>query len=392
MSIRLRNLLFCCLLAFAAAVSGGEPILVGLDAEFGNKTSTADDAIRLGMEIAIEEINRNGGVLGGRPLKLVIRDNRGVPARGIDNLRELAALPAMTALFTGRFSPVVLAQLELAHALKLPLLDPWSAADGIIDHGRKPSYSFRLSLRDGWVMPHLLNKARQRGYKKVGLLVPNGAWGRSNLQAAEAHAVRNPVPAIVKTMGYEWSDPSLQDEYLKMLEAGAEALLFVGNELELARLIKDMAELPRPQWRPLLCHWGPTAGDLPALAGPLLHEMDVATIQTFSFIGNLQPKARQVGDLAMRKLGVQQPGQIPSAVGLAHAYDLVHLLARAIDKAGGTNREKIRDALENLGPYDGLLKRYAPAFTAERHEALGPEQLFMARWHKDGSVLPEKRP
>jgi branched-chain amino acid transport system substrate-binding protein len=177
-----------------------------------------------------------------------------------------------------------------------------------------------------------------------------------------------------------------------MLEAGAEALLFVGNERELARLIRDIAELPRQQWRPILSHWGPTAGDLPALAGPVLHEMDIATVQTFSFIGNDKPKARQVGAVAMRELGVQQPGQILSAVGVAHAYDLVHLLARAIAKAGGTNREKIRDALENLGPYDGLIKRYAPAFTAERHEALGPEQLFMARWGKDGSVVPEKRP
>lgn len=378
--------------AFATWASAKEPVRIGLDAEFGNKTSTADDAIKLGMEIAVEEINRDGGLLGGRPLELVIRDNRGVPARGIDNLRELATLPDMTALFTSKFSPVVLAQLEAAHELKLPLLGPWSAADGIIDHEHRPNYSFRLSLRDGWVMPYLLNEAKQRGFKRVGLLVPNGAWGRSNQNAAEAHIARNPVPAIVKSMGYEWSDPSLQDEYLKMLEVGAEALLFVGNEPELARLIKDMSSLPASQRRPILSHWGPTAGNLPALAGSALHEMDVSTVQTFSFMGNDRPKSRQVIDVAMRKLGVEKAGQVPSSVGLAHAYDLVHLLARAISKAGNTDRERIRDALENLAPYDGLIKRYAPAFTKDRHEALGPEQLFMARWSKDGSITPLKRP
>ena len=63
----------------------GEPVLVGIDAEFSDATSTSDDAIRLGIRLAIEEINAAGGVLGGRPLKLVERDNRSVPARGVAN-------------------------------------------------------------------------------------------------------------------------------------------------------------------------------------------------------------------------------------------------------------------------------------------------------------------
>lgn len=366
------------------------PIRVGLDAEFGNKTSTADDAIRLGMEIAIEEINRAGGVLGGRPLELVTRDNRGVPARGIDNLRELAALPDMTALFTSKFSPVVLAQLAPAHELKLPLLGPWSAADGIIDHEYAPNYSFRLSLRDGWVMPFLLDQAKRRGFRKVGVLLPNGAWGRSNQKAAERHAATHPLPAIVKVIGYEWADTSLTNEYEDLLRAGVDAVLVVGNEPEVGLLVRNMAALPREQWRPLLSHWGPTAGNLPQLAGPALFDIDISVVQTFSFIDNRSPRARKVLAAAMAKLKVDDPAQVQSAVGVAHAYDLVHLLAMAIARSGGTDRARIRDALEQLGPYDGLIRRYAPAFTRDRHEALGPQQLFMARWRKDGAVVRER--
>lgn len=379
-------LLMTATLAFAAA----DPVRVGLDAEFGNKTSTADDAIKLGMEIAIEEINQSGGVLKGRPLELVTRDNRGVPARGVDNLKELAQVKDMTALVTSKFSPVVLAQLESAHQLKLPLLAAWSAADGIIDHDFKPSYSFRLSLRDGWVMPRLLQEAKARGYKKVGLLIPNGAWGRSNLKAAEAHATKHPQPAIVKTMGFEWSDTSLENEYLDLLQAGMDALLFVGNEPEVALLIKNMTALPREQWRPILSHWGVAAGNLPALTGAALHEVDLSTVQTFSFIDNPAPKARRVLESAVKKLGVQQPRDLISPVGIAHGYDLVHLLAIAINKTGATDREGIRNALEQIDSHDGLVRKYKPPFSHERHEALGPEQLFMARWRKDGSLIPAK--
>lgn len=388
---------FCQALIVAAALASipvhaqtrtSNPVRVALDAEFGNKTSTADDAIKAGIEIAIDEINRAGGVLGGRPLELVVRDNRGVPARGIDNLNEVAGLPEMTALITSKFSPVVLAQIDAAHELKLPILAPWSAADSIIDHDKKPSYTFRLSLRDGWVMPHLLNEARRRGFKKVGLLIPNGAWGRSNQKAAEAHTAKNPLPAIVKIIGYEWADTSLSNEYLDLLQLGAEAILVVGNEPEVGLLIKDMTALPRQQWRPLLSHWGAAAGNLPAQTGPVLFETDLTMVQTFSFIDNKSPKALNIFQAAMKKLNVTEAGQVLSPVGVAHAYDLVHLLARAINKAGVTDRSKIRDALESLGPYDGLIRKYNPPFTRERHEALGPDLLFMARWRKDGAIVP----
>jgi len=79
---------------------------------------------------------------------------------------------------------------------------------------------------------------------------------------------------------------------------------------------------------------------------------------------------------------------IQGAVGVAHAYDLTHILARAIDLAGSTDRRAVRDALERVGSYHGLVKDYAPPFTPARHEALGQEQLLMARYRADGVLVP----
>lgn len=391
--VRISTIFLPCLLVLFAAfaqAAGGDPapVRIGLDAEFGNRTSTADDAIRLGMEIAIDEVNRAGGVLGGRPLELVVRDNRGVPARGVDNFRELAQVPDLTAVMTSKFSPVALAQLEDAHLLRVPLLDPWAAADGIIDHEYSPSYSFRLSLRDGWAMPYLMAQALQRGYNKVGLLLPNGAWGRSNHHAATEYTRNHSLPAITKVLSYEWSDTSLATEYRDLLDAGAQAIVVVGNEAEVALLVREMTALPRDQWRPLLCHWGAAGGDLPALVGPALFQADVSVVQSFSFVGNTTPKSRRVLEQAVARQGISDPANLPPPVGIAHAYDLVRLLALAIDKAGSTDRMLIRDALEHLGDYQGLVKTYHPAFTPDRHEALGPEQLFLARWRRDGALVP----
>ena len=55
--------------------------------------------------------------------------------------------------------------------------------------------------------------------------------------------------------------------------------------------------------------------------------------------------------------------------------------------AGSTDRTAIRMALEQLGPYQGLIKEYRQPFTATRHEALVPEDVFMARYADDGAIV-----
>jgi branched-chain amino acid transport system substrate-binding protein len=369
------------------AWSSGQPVYVAVDAEFGHKTSTSDDAIRLGMEIAIDEINAAGGVLGGRKLELVVTDNRSVPARGVDNFRALAARPDLVGVFAGKFSPVVLAQLPLAHELKLPLLAPWSATDSIIDHDFKPSYTFRLSLRDSWVMQTLFREAESRGLMKLGLLVPNGAWGRGNEAVARRHVEKGSRAKLVKTQWYEWADPDLADEYQALLASGAEALLFIGNEAEGARLVKTIAAQPENKRLPVLTHWGLSGGDFFGLAGPDLFKVNIAMVQTFSFLDPQNARGNALRDAAMKRLHLSDPGKLPSPVGIAHAYDFTHLLALAVNKARSTDRVKIRDALENLGPFDGAVRKYRPPFTRERHEALGPEQLFLVRWREDGALV-----
>ena len=84
-------LLFFSVLAFSltgpdAPARDLKPVYIGLDAEFGRPTSTADDAIKQGITIAIEEINAAGGVTVGKekwPFKLEVMDTRdcdaGVP-------------------------------------------------------------------------------------------------------------------------------------------------------------------------------------------------------------------------------------------------------------------------------------------------------------------------
>ena len=384
----LRALACSLLLGGLAQAAGVRPVLLGIDGEFGLDNSTSAQAVELGMRTAVQEINAAGGVLHGRPLQVVVKDHRSIPARGIRNIQEFAKMPDLVAVFGGRFSPVVIEELPTLKAIRLPFMAAWSSADAIVDNAMQPNYVYRLSLRDSLAMPTLLAAAKRRRLERVGLLMTNTSWGRSNAAAAERALPKLPGMKIVGTSWYNWRDASLVAKYSQLRAAGAQAIVLVANDDEAAVLVREVAALPKDQRVPILSHWGVTGGEFTAQAGPALQQVDFSVIQTFSFYKADPARVKRFLASAATVSNVKRIEDIQGPVGVAHAYDLTHILARAIDLAGSTDRRAVRDALERVGSHRGLVKDYAPPFTPARHEALGPEQLLMARYRADGVLVP----
>lgn len=382
------------LLALAAALAHAArpPVLIGIDGEFELANSTSAQAVELGLKIAIAEINAGGGVLNGRQLKLVTRDHRSIPARGIRNIEEFAAMPDLVAVFGGRFSPVIIEELPVLRRTQVLFMAAWSSADAITDNGMQPNYIFRLSLRDSLAMPRMLRSAEERGLRNVGLLLTNTSWGRSNFAAAEKYgAGAQGRLRISRTVWYNWKDTSLIDKYQKLREAGAEAVVLVANDDEAAILVREMAALPQAERLPVISHWGITGGEFVKQAGPALQQVDLTVIQTFSFFNADRKALARFMQTAGKVAGITRIEDIQAPVGVAHAYDLMHILARAINAAGSTDRASVRTALEKLPAHQGLIKRYRPPFSPARHEALGAGELLMARYRPDGVLVPADR-
>jgi branched-chain amino acid transport system substrate-binding protein len=384
----IRALACSLLLGGLVHAAGIRPVLLGIDGEFGLDNSTSAQAVELGMRTAVQEINAAGGVLHGRPLQVVVKDHRSIPARGIHNIQEFAKMPDLVAVFGGRFSPVVIEELPTLKAIRLPFMAAWSSADAIVDNGMQPNYVYRLSLRDSLAMPALLAAAKRRRLERIGLLMTNTSWGRSNAAAAERALPKLAGMQIVGTSWYNWRDASLVAKYSQLRAAGAQAIVLVANDDEAAVLVREVAALPKAQRLPILSHWGVTGGEFTAQAGPALQQVDFSVIQTFSFYKADPARVKRFLASAATVSKVKRVEDIKGPVGVAHAYDLTHILARAIDLAGSTDRRAVRDALERVGSHRGLVKDYAPPFTPARHEALGPEQLLMARYRADGVLVP----
>lgn len=370
-----------------AYAQGKAPIRIGISAEFGMQGSQAAQSIEKGMLLAIDEINAAGGVLG-RPLALEKRDDRGVPARGVDNLTELAALPDLIAVFCGRFSPVAMEQAPVANRLGVLLLDPWAAADGIVQQPA-PNYVFRLSTTDTWAMETLLAHARSRKLEKLALILPNTAWGRSSEAASLAYAKRKGGLRLT-SYWYNWGDTDFVQRVNQLRSEGAQALIMVANESEGALIVKAMAALPPAQRLPIISHWGIAGGDFAAASGEALNAVDLVVVQTFSFSGNSGTKAKKVAAAVKGRFG-HDVAALRGQVGFAQAYDLVHLLAIAVHKSGSTRRSEIRDAMEAIDSHDGLVRNYRKPYGANDHEGLDQNQLFLARFDTDGNLKAVNR-
>ena len=367
-----------------------QAILVGLDADMSSGSAESGEAIRRGIVLAMNELNQRGGVLG-RPFHLIVRDNRGNPARGRDNIDELALMPNLVAVVGGIHTPVALKELDLIHRHRLIYLAAWSAGTPVIANGYNPNYAFRVSVRDEYAGEFLINEAVLRGYRRPGLLLEQTGWGRSNERAivAALHK-RHLTPAGIQW--FHWGITDMQDLIESLVRAGADAVMLVANPPEGTVAVRSMAAMPPVQRLPIISHWGITGAGKRFFKSVQddLSTVDLVFLQTFSFLDPPFP------DRSKRVFAAYQaafppspsPRDVFSPVGTAHAYELIHLLKLAIEKAGTIDRPKVRTALENLGPYHGLIRYYNPPFTAERHDALTVEDFRLARYSDDGAIVP----
>ena len=381
------------IIAISPSRAAGEPpILIGLDADMSASIALGGEAIRRGAVIAIEEINRAGGVLG-RPLKLVVRDHRGNPDRGIDNIVEFGAMENLVAVLGGVHTPVVMAEIDAIHEHDVIYLGPWAAGTFVVDNGHEPNFIYRLSVRDEYAGEFLIDAAMERGYENPGLLLWQTAWGRSNEVAMkDALRRRGKKPAAV-----EWFNTGAKDVE-QQLDAfgqrGADVIMLVAQPDGALTVVRDLAKMPPAKRLPVIAHWGFIGSDFHDQAGSALDEIDLTFLQTFSFFDPPFPdRAERVIESYCTHFGsCDGPASIFAPTGTAHAYDLVHILARAIEAADSVERSEIRRALEMLKRHEGLVRVYDPPFTPHHHDALGPGDFRLAAYDRNGAIVPLELP
>jgi branched-chain amino acid transport system substrate-binding protein len=353
-------------LSIAGLAAAADPIKIGVAGPFTGGSSSMGVSMRDGVRLAVDEINKAGGVLG-RQLQVIERDDEAKNERGVQIAQELINKEKVTAAVGYINTGVALASQRFFQEAKIPVMNN-VATGSLVTHqfdDQPENYIFRNAAHDSIQAPMIVEEAiTRRGYKKVAILADStnyGQLGRADLEKAlEVKGVK--AVAIEK---FNIKDVDMTAQLLKAKEAGAEAVLTYAIGPELAQIANGMTKLG---WKvPMVGSWTLSMANFIDNAGP----GGEGARMPQTFIQEPTTPKRQSFIVNYLKAFNPKNSRIDSPVSAAQGYDSIYLLAAAIKQANSTDGPKIKAALEDLKtPVEGVVTTYTKPFTAKDHEAI----------------------
>jgi branched-chain amino acid transport system substrate-binding protein len=355
-----------------AAQPAQPPVRVGVIGPFTGPSSDFGLPMLQGIQLAVEEINAVGGYLG-RPIELVVKDDKADPPTGLAQARALAT-ERVVATIGFCNTGVAMAALDVFQQHKVPLIVPCAAGSPVTARfPARESYVFRTSARDGLQADFVVADLVKRGWTKVAVFADTSGYGEAGLaDVRKALAARQLEPVHVARFALGTQDMT---ESLKAARTAGANVIFsytVGKENAAIALGRQALRWNVPQvggW-PLSFPFF-IDGAREAAEGALM-------AQTFIAEPSNERRAAFLAAYA-RKFKVRK---IPVPMAAAQAYDATYLLLYALFgiRNGDLNGPAIKQALENMArPYYGVISTYERPFSADEKDAVSANMLVMGQ-------------
>jgi len=321
-----------------------EPIKIGMIQPLSGPIAAAGSYITNGAKIAVERINAKGGVLG-RPLELVIEDNKSDPAETRNAAEKLIVRDKVPVIIGAWGSSMTLAMMPLAAQHGVPLVVETSSSSKITDPktpgqkvvSRISPTSELEAVGAGALIPTL-------GMKKIGYLAVNTDWGRGAVTAfGEAFKKNGATVEAVEYVGQ--ADTDFYAQLTKFKAAGVDSVVITDDAPKAAKMLQQMKELGL-NVKVLVTGGSAWPDSIVQLAGPKAAEGAM-------FINFYNPyDAAMAGDAEASKYYVDEWKKkgLPwiGVVEGMRGFDAVNVVAKAIESAKEPTAPKIMAALKTL--------------------------------------------
>lgn len=354
-----------------------QPVRIGVIGPLSGPSSDFGQPMLHGVELAVEEINAVGGYLG-RPLQLVVKDDKGDPQTGLERSQELAK-EGVVATIGFCNTGVAAKSLDVFQNAQLPLIIPCATGTPLTAKYPAPqSYVFRTSARDVIQAPFVVDDLVRRGRTKVAIFADTTGYGDAGLKDVEAAlSARQLKPVHVARFALGVKD--LSKELTAAREAGANAILSytVGPENAVIANGKRDIGWDAPQvgaWPlsfPNFIDGAKSAAEGALMAQTFIAEPSNERRSAFLSAYNRKYKKR-----------------IAVPMAAAQSYDTTYLLTYALLSIRNAqfSGASVKAALENIPrPYYGVVATYDKPFTAEDKDAVTANMLIMGKV-KNGAV------
>jgi len=363
----------------------GEPIRIGA---LGPLTDFTGRDILNAAKMAVEEVNDAGGILG-REVKLVSADSEGNPEKAIQAFQQLTSRERVHAIVGGFRSGAILALLPYVARARTPFIVSGAASPDItkpvLESYDTHKYIFRAwvnserqALSLAFVCRDILNG--QAGFERFAIDAENYKWARDYAGVLKPKLQEYGLQVVHET----FHDPAIKDFtpiFNDARNAGAQALLqVISNEAGYV-IVK--------QWRDQQVPLALAGNNNPSyLIGDFWKDTEGACEYELSAYTKAPLTDRSIPFWDKFE---QRYGTTPFYTGTG-AYDGVHLLKRAMERAGTTDADPVVKALEQTD-YRGVIGHIR---FDDRHEAItGPDAVPVSygQWRGDKNkvaIWPEK--
>ena len=319
-------LLLCWLLAGCTPKS--EPILIGLAVNLTGTGGTAGEYIREGAMLAVEEVNRRGGV-NGRPLKLLVRDDKN-SAEGIRQADQELMQEGVVAIIGHSYSDSTLqAYPQVMANGKTLLITGYTATDKLT--GRDDLF-FRTSVSSSSYSAATVRLLNRRGIRSITLL-----QDRANFSFSEeiAAGVRQRFDGAVSVVTTDSRGEVNWDSVVRQIQRQKPGAVFLLTEVATSGIAAQKLQSAGYQGDLLATLWAQTP-DLIRFGGTAVEGL---TILTFIEPDNPRPAYRAFAATIEKRFSKAATARTD------RAYELITILAEALGRAPAHTAAELKAAL-----------------------------------------------
>lgn len=361
-----------------ASSGDGEELHIGANLELSGAVATYGSSIAEGIDLAVEEINESGGI-DGMQIKVTKVDNKSDAAEATNGAIKLTSQDQVTAIIGAATSGNTLAQAEIANDTETILLSPSATAPNVTvnEDGSLNEYVFRTSYIDPFQGTIAANFALDElGVKTAAIYADNASDYAKGLGEAFKETFEAGGGEIVAEEAYVAKDTDFKSTLTRIKSAEPEFVFIPGYYEEVGLIVKQAREIGIDV--PLM---GADGWDSPTLL-----ELAGADALNNTFITNHYSSGDPDETIQnfVTKFKEKYDGNEPNAFH-ALGYDAVYLLKDAIERAGSTEPQAIKEALEateELALVSGVItidENHNPIKSATILEYVDGEQVFKTK-------------
>jgi branched-chain amino acid transport system substrate-binding protein len=320
------------------AVTAAQTVKVGAAVPLTGRYAAGGAQVRAGYEIAVEAVNRTGGVtIGGKkmPLELVLLDDESDATKTVSRLETLAA-QGIVAYLGGFGSDLHAAAASVAEKNKIPYLGVAFALHKIHQQG------FRYLFSPFWkspdigreLVPMLTSLPAAERPRRATIFQEKTDWGRE-MAAAFVEAGKAAGYEVVAQGEYAPGAKDYSDLILKAKAAQADVVFALPTPPDGMAMVKQMKELDFNPKLALLIR----APDPPVWSKNLGKDGDYVMLAPGWHHAVKYPGVAELNAEHAKRLGR------PADPITGPSYACVQILAAALAKAGAPDRNRVRDAI-----------------------------------------------